>query len=180
MKFRSFELKNEFAFRAEIGEESVRVSFDCELKFAFVCERVAESLKVGGRERRSGRRGRPSDVFELRVIRTKEDDIGRRVDGDEGRLGDPSVESEGRFANAEDSAERENAIQIRSGDDVLEREVANLAELTVEKEDEWNSDCELEQEKQNSRSTSHVLESESNASSSPFRTETNQRSSCRR
>lgn len=143
MKFRSFELKNEFAFRAEIGEESVRVSFDCELKFAFVCERVAESLVVDGTRRgRSGRRRRPGDVFESRVIGTKEDDIGRRVDGNERvslRFWIVSCDSECGFANAEDSAERENAIQIRSGDDVLEREVANLADLTIDIEDEWTS-----------------------------------------
>lgn len=135
MKFRSTELNHEFLFRIGSGEESIGVSLDCKLKFAFSGERVGESLEVEGmRERRSRRRGRPSDVFESRVIGTKEDDIGRRIYGDERAsfwVWVESCESEGGFTNAKDSTERENAIQIRSGDDVLEREVANLADLTI-------------------------------------------------
>jgi len=79
-------LNDEFLLGIEGGEESIGVSFDCELKFAFVCERVSESLEVDGTRRRwGGRRGRPRDSFESRMIRTKEDNIGRRVDGDEGK-----------------------------------------------------------------------------------------------
>jgi len=102
------------------------------LEFAFVSERVAESMEVDRTRRgRSGRRRRPGDVFESRVIRTKEDNIGRRVDRDERRsLRVRVLESESRFANEEDSAEREDAIEIRSSDDVREREVTNLADLT--------------------------------------------------
>jgi len=67
------------------------------------------------------------------MIRTKEDDIGRRVDRDErkGSFRQRKFDAESRLANEEDSAERKNAIEIRSSDDVREREVTNLADLAV-------------------------------------------------
>jgi hypothetical protein len=125
VSLRTVEEKKDFLLVGRALDEAVGVSLDREEVLLLLEERVAmHSVIERRRKRNGGRRESPVDVAKERVIRLKESNIGRGLDGDD-VVATKVMHGRDWFADGKALSEREEHIEVRTGFDAGKREVAN-------------------------------------------------------